>query len=626
MKLNIRMRMIVSVLGILLILAIALTATAYIKGREIVLNDIADKCNSLQKVSYEDFNAQVPGEWYIEDNELYKADRNLVKSVAAIGGIVQKISKKPEMLRGLVMAGIIDPEVAKSMAGSNKFQALVNKLRNVNIKNNPVLNSGLEAIYEKTGMHIFIFKGEYCVASSMKTENGKYFTDFTIDPIVKEKIKTKDDEILAEDGEFVVNNLTLKARVIPLADSNNKVIGYAMFGLDKQAAIDEINKFTIELGIVLLIVTLLAIALTYYMTTRISGRIVAVTNVMTQIEEKNDLTVHCDVNATDETGILSRDLNSMVGKINAIVKDVKNNSGNVLSSSEKLAASTEESGASMEEIAASINSIARGMFDNSKLVLEATENIDKVVNSAENVASSCGDLAEESKKVRNDALNGGKSVKAVEGSVAEINQYTKEAEAVINELGKLSQEIGEIIEIITGISTQTNLLSLNAAIEAARAGEAGRGFSVVAEEIRKLAAGSSEAAKDITKLITDVQNKTIDAVNKMHAGATKAEEGLRMATDTNAYIQGIIASIENIAKQTDDISKAANQQVEVSRHMNSSMANIRNITDSTASSAQQMSASVQEQTSVFTELGSLASDLSGAAAQLAQIVNRFKVD
>ncbi|MGE5473263.1 MAG: methyl-accepting chemotaxis protein [Ignavibacteriales bacterium] len=626
MKWNIRTRIVVAVLGLLLLVSISLTATAYINGRNIVLDDIADKANSLQQVAYESFDAQVPGEWFIEKGEMYKADRNLVKSVAAIGGILQKLSAKPEVIRQLVMAGVIDPKVAAGMSGNNKFQALVNKLHNVNIKNNKVLNEALAKIFDKTGVYVFIFQNNECIASGMKTGDNSFYSGFKADPIIMEKIKTKDDDIKAEDGEFVVNEITLKARVIPLTDSSNKVIGYAMFGLNKQAAVDKINSLTMQLAIVFVVLIVISVIITAYLTKRLSTRIISVTEAMVTVESKNDLTVHCDVVAGDETGILSNELNSMVRKIKTVVKDVKQSSVDVLSSSEKLAASTEESGASMEQIAASVNSIARGMLDNSKLVLEASDNINKVVSSAENVATSCDELAEESKKVRNDALNGGKSVRAVQNSVEEINQYTKDAELVINELGKLSQEIGEIIEIITGISTQTNLLSLNAAIEAARAGEAGRGFSVVAEEIRKLAAGSSEAAKDITKLITDVQNKTINAVNKMHAGAGKAEEGLKMATDTNEYIQGIINSIQNIAKKTDDISKAANVQVDISKHMNSSMTNIRNITDATASSAQQMSASVQEQTSVFTELGTLATDLSSAASRLSEIVNTFKVD
>lgn len=618
--------MIVSVVSILLVMSLVLTITAYIEGKEIVLNDINDKCDSLQQITYEYFDARVPGGWYIEGGELYKADRELVKSISAVGQIFENLKADPEVISQLIMSGVIEPEVATKLAGNNKFQALIDKLHNINIKNNPILNEEITKIQEKTGMYIFIFQGEDCITSNMKTEDNKYFTDFKVDPQVVEKVKTKDDIIMPEDGEFVINDITLKAKVIPITDSDDKVIGYGMFGLDKQEAVDKINKLVMKLTAILLAIMVIAVLFASYFIRRISGRVIEVTDAIQQIQEKNDLTVYCNVNSNDETGILARDLNSMVSKIKLIVKDVKNSSTNVLGSSEKLAASTEESGASMEQIAASVNSIARGMLDNSKLVLEATDSINKVVFSAEEVAVSCGELAEESKKVQNDALNGGKSVNAVQSSVEEINQYTKEAESVINELGKLSQEIGEIIEIITGISTQTNLLSLNAAIEAARAGEAGRGFSVVAEEIRKLAAGSSEAAKDITKLITDVQSKTINAVKKMHSGASKAEEGLKMATDTNEYIRGIIDSIENIARKTNEISKAANQQVDISKHMNSSMANIRSITEATASSAQEMSASVEEQTSVFAELGTLASDLSGAASQLSRIVNTFRVD
>ncbi|MGE5329525.1 MAG: methyl-accepting chemotaxis protein [Deltaproteobacteria bacterium] len=333
-----------------------------------------------------------------------------------------------------------------------------------------------------------------------------------------------------------------------------------------------------------------------------------------------------DVKSNDEIGSMALALNNMSGNLKGAINRIKDSAMDVLGASEKLAASTEESGASMEEIAAGVNSIARGMVDNSRNIVNATKNVEKVANTAEEVAISCKELAEESKKVRNDAFNGGDSVKQVLNSVDEINSSSKEVEIVINELGKLSQEIGEIIEIITAISTQTNLLSLNAAIEAARAGEAGRGFSVVAEEIRKLAAGSSDAAKDITKLILDVQRKTSNAVNKMQDGAQKAEEGLKKATDASEYIQGIINSIDNISKRIVEISKSVNQQADISKQMNDAMVNILNVTEATSSSSQQMSASVEEQTSVFQELGNIASELSKSAASLNDMFSKFKTE
>ncbi|MGE5473076.1 MAG: methyl-accepting chemotaxis protein [Ignavibacteriales bacterium] len=383
-----------------------------------------------------------------------------------------------------------------------------------------------------------------------------------------------------------------------------------------------ITRLLVIISIIMVVIIIGVIVVSVQLTIKPIEKMVKATK---EIADGN-LCLKVDVKSEDEIGSMALALNNMSGNLKGVINQIKDSATNVLGASEKLAASTEESGASMQEIASGVNSIARGMVDNSRNIVNATKNVEQVAKSAEQVATSCKELADESKKVRTDAFNGGDSVKQVLNSVDEINSSSKEVGIVINELGKLSQEIGEIIEIITAISTQTNLLSLNAAIEAARAGEAGRGFSVVAEEIRKLAAGSSDAAKDITKLIVDVQNKTNNAVMKMQDGAKKAEEGLKKATDASEYIQGIINSIDNISKQIVEISKSANQQADISSQMNEAMMNILRITESTASSSQQMSASVEEQTSVFQELGNVASELSQNAAYMTDMFKKFKTE
>jgi len=550
--------------------------------------EVSDKLDSIIKLSESYIDLKYPGTWSLNatDGKLYKG-----KTVMEVGD-----NKK-----------VID---------------------NKKVSAHPI-NKLMDSLGTSGGSYVTIFKDEYRVATNVLKKDAN--TGLEARPIgtacaAEVKKAIYDDKKASFIGDVDVAGIKCTAKYVPIYDSNGRTIGMFFAGVDKAKVLATTKNFTL-LTLIVIASCLLAftlIALVLY--TKITNRISTVANLMRSVEEKNDLTIYANVVTSDETGMLSEDLNSMVGKLKTIVKDVKSSSINVLSSSEKLAASTEESGASMEEIASGVNTIARGMLDNSKFIVQASENVQKVAKSAEDVAASCEELVEESKKVRNDAFNGGNSVNQVLNSVAEINSSSKDVEQVINELGKLSQEIGEIIEIITGISTQTNLLSLNAAIEAARAGEAGRGFSVVAEEIRKLAAGSSDAAKDITKLIVDVQNKTSNAVNKMQDGAKKAEEGLKKATDTSEYIQGIIRSIDSIGKQIDDIAKSAGQQAEISKQMNSAMMNILSVTESTASSAQEMSASVQEQTSVFQELGNVASELSQAANAMNNTVNKFRVD
>ncbi|MGE5328727.1 MAG: methyl-accepting chemotaxis protein [Deltaproteobacteria bacterium] len=580
MKLKIRGRILVGNLIGLIVFSVVLYFTFSIAVSDLANQEVSEKLDSIVDLSMNYIDLKYPGKWSLgADNKLYK------------GKVLMETPDKK----------------ADSTAP---------------------LNVLMDDLGKKGGSFVTIFRGEYRVATNVikKSDSGVSERPYLSKVAAEVKKDIYDDKKEFFAGAVDVAGIQCRAKYVPLTDKDGKVIGMFFAGVDREKVSELVNKFSVVSLFMIIGCSILFIIISFSLYTRITNRITKVADLMRNVEEKHDLTIHSDIESSDETGMLSHDLNSMVGKLKGIVKDVKSSSMNVLGSSEKLAASTEESGASMEEIAASINSIARGMLDNSKFIVNTSENVKQVAKSAEDVAASCEELVDESKKVRNDAFNGGNSVKQVLNSVAEINTSSKQVEEVINELGKLSQEIGEIIEIITGISTQTNLLSLNAAIEAARAGEAGRGFSVVAEEIRKLAAGSSEAAKDITKLIVDVQNKTSNAVQKMQEGAKKAEDGLKKATDTSEYIQGIIASIDNIAKQIDDISKSANVQAEISKQMNSAMMNILSITESTASSAQEMSASVQEQTSVFQELGNVASELSQSALSMNNMVNKFKVD
>ncbi len=405
-----------------------------------------------------------------------------------------------------------------------------------------------------------------------------------------------------------------------LIEMQNKYLNNMIESTNKQISFSVLKLLMISIIIsALIIAVMVGVGRIFAMAiSRIGG---AVSNI-----DNGDLTVRSSVNnGESEINDLYKQLNNTSDYLENVIKNIKESSEEVLNASQKLAKATEESGATMEEVASSISSISKDMMDNLNFIQQATTNVGEVSSSADMVAKSCREVADESRKVRQDAMDGGNSVKQVLVAVNEVASSSKDVENVINELSVLSQKIGEIIEIITGISTQTNLLSLNAAIEAARAGEAGRGFAVVAEEIRKLAAESSEAAKDITNLVIDVQDKTQNAVEKITIGDQKVTEGVKKATDTDEYIQGIVKAIDKVTNEIDRISSAAVQQSEFAKRMNDSMNNILKITETTADSSQQMSAGVQEQTGTFQEIGFVAMKLSKMAEKLNDIVKQFKV-
>lgn len=563
MGLKLREKLLAIFILLIVTFGVVVYFTISIQVSNLASHDVIDKMEAVADLGYEYIDLKYPGQWSIKDGAMYKGDTKI----------------------------------------NNNFEA-VDEIRN------------------STGALITIFQYDTRVSTNVKKADGSRAVGTKVSEIVADTVLKNGKPYI---GEADVVGKKCETKYIPIKNSSGEVIGIWFAGVEKDFINNQLLNLRYSIIGIIIFCIAAAILTSIILIYRIVANIISVTDTVKKIQEHGDLTLESPVRSNDEIGQLAQNLNSMVNNVKSIIVDVKSTSVNVLSSSQKLSSSTEESGASMQEIAATIANIAKGMVDNARYINDTTTQVNEVTDSAEVVAKSCQVVAQESKKVKVDAYNGGVSVKEVLDSVAEMNESSKEVESVINDLGKVSQEIGEIIEIITGIATQTNLLSLNAAIEAARAGEAGKGFSVVAEEIRKLAVGSSDAAKDITKLIVEVQSKTKNAVVKMAEGSAKASEGLKKASDTSEYIQGIIKSIDSVSAQIDEISNSAIRQAEISRSMSKSMTEILSITESTASSSQQMSASVEEQTVTFQELGYVALELTKLAKQLDNAVNKFGV-
>ena len=182
----------------------------------------------------------------------------------------------------------------------------------------------------------------------------------------------------------------------------------------------------------------------------------------------------------------------------------------------------------------------------------------------------------------------------------------------VQELGKSSNQIGEIIGVIDDIADQTNLLALNAAIEAARAGEQGRGFAVVADEVRKLAERTSKATKEITQMIQNIQTETQSAVEAMQAGTQQVELGVESTTKAGTSLHEIITTSEQVGNMVMLIATAATEQASATDEINSNIEQIAKITQETATGANESAKAVHE--------------LSNLATELHAIVSKFKID
>jgi len=196
---------------------------------------------------------------------------------------------------------------------------------------------------------------------------------------------------------------------------------------------------------------------------------------------------------------------------------------------------------------------------------------------------------------------------------------------MINELEESSRKIGDIIQIITSISEQTNLLALNAAIEAARAGEAGRGFSVVADEIRKLADESNNAARQISELVKENQLKSASTVTSVNHVEEKVSLGVDIASEVGESIKNIIDNIKNIVNEIDQIDDANERQAQSTKEMEKAISNLAITSNEVAEGTENISTGIEEQLRTMTEIETTTEQLSEMAKRLRDVTSGFKV-
>jgi methyl-accepting chemotaxis protein len=207
-----------------------------------------------------------------------------------------------------------------------------------------------------------------------------------------------------------------------------------------------------------------------------------------------------------------------------------------------------------------------------------------------------------------------------------IKSAVGDSSSVITDLDAKSNRIGEIVNLITNIADQTNLLALNAAIEAARAGEHGKGFAVVADEVRKLAEDSGNAAKQISELIVQMQSGTKNAVNSMQRGSEEVHKGAESLGNSVKAIGDVVEAGNTIVKMVQEIAEATEKQSASIEEVNSSVNEVSTISEQSAAGAQQASASVQEQTASMQELSQSAQELADVASRMQLVVSKFKLD
>ncbi len=345
-----------------------------------------------------------------------------------------------------------------------------------------------------------------------------------------------------------------------------------------QAERDEKKSFTIL--VVVAIVSLISSVLGSIVVIRsfLKGLNKAVTCV--EFIAAGDLTQEIIVDSKDETGQLLSDLKKMQGHLKSMVFDMQKSATELAAAAEEMATVTEMTNKNIQKETNEIHKTATA-------INEMTSTVEEVSRNASTTAATAS-------HANDDIEQGNEVVQQTIESIKIMASTIENGSLVINRLGDNSQSIGSILDVIKGIAEQTNLLALNAAIEAARAGEQGRGFAVVADEVRSLAQRTQESTKEIEDMILKLQVGTENAVESMKTGQQQAHDSVEQATKAGVTLTTVTDSISVINDMNTQIATAAKQQTAVVEEINKNITEINNISEQNATAVNEMTATTEE--------------------------------
>ena len=479
----------------------------------------------------------------------------------------------------------------------------------------------LDQVKKLYGTDVTIFLGNERVATTL-LKDGKRI----IGTELNEQISTV---VLKQGQNYKVRadilGMDYFTSYLPLLGKDDKPIGVLFAGVSTDSFIAERTKMVFTIALIALGVSCLGAVCALYIAGKISNPIKAMLGNVQEVAAGNLTGEEIFVSSMNEIGQLGIEFNKMNKRLKELILQVSQATEQVSASSEELTASAQQSAQASNQVAAAIAQVAQG----SEKQLTAVDNTAAVVqqmsDGIQQVASNAGNVSAVADKAFQAGQDGKTSIEQVIAQMDSIEQGTVQVGDAIGKLSASSKQIGEIVGVISAIAAQTNLLALNAAIEAARAGEQGRGFAVVADEVRKLAEQSGDAAKQISSLIDENKQNIELAVEAMQNGNSEVKRGIAVVGSAGDAFAKIASLVQEVSAEVREISAAVEEMASGSEQMVESMNDIKKVSKNTVGETQTVSAATEEQSASMQEIASASQNLAKMAEGLQVAIARFRL-
>ncbi|MDO3654431.1 methyl-accepting chemotaxis protein TlpC [Bacillus subtilis] len=478
----------------------------------------------------------------------------------------------------------------------------------------------VDLLGEKTGDTITIFQGDTRVATNVM-KNGERAVGTQASSEVIAAVLKKGKRFY---GQADVAGSSYQTAYMPLKNQNGNIIGMLYTGANQSILASLTQSLFTQFAIVLVIVIMVSVILVLVFTRKINKRLNALKSAF-ESAGNGDMTIEVSDKTGDELSELSVYYNKMRMKLNDTIQTVQQSSLQLASASQQLSAGAEETNQASEKITEAVQQIANGAQDQITRIENSVSSLKQASADIRDISANTAAIADKGQLAQSKADIGQKEIANVQAQMDAIHQSIQKSGEIIHQLDGRSKQIEQILSVITQIADQTNLLALNAAIEAARAGEQGKGFAVVADEVRKLAEESQQSAGQISKLIIEIQKDMNRSARSVEHVKTEAAEGVTMIQRTRDAFKEIAAATGEISAEISDLSASVTNISASAHQINDSFAaNTADIKESTKNT-RQAAALTEEQFAAMEEITAASETLSQLAEELTGIISQFKM-